>query len=179
MSAWGIGEPRRQGRDAQRASKAELLREALAVPGLYGPLAGDWNARDGEYRPGRSKLLHFTTLHTQPWRPFPSLLVYQENEHADLWHDLEREADAAGFEPFTSARPSAHFIELGSPTRLEDAPDQDVPWLLDERFRAGPVRERIRCEPPGRGRAAAAARTRWLPTWYRIGTPARPGTCAG
>jgi hypothetical protein len=145
---------------AQRASKAELLRDALAKPGLYGRLAGEWNARDGEYQAGRSKLLHFTTLHTQPWRPFPSQLVYQANPHADLWHDLEREADAAGFQPFTRSRPSARFMDLGAPARLEDAPDDDVPWLLDERFRAGPVRERIRCEPPGRGRAAAVQRTR-------------------
>ena len=137
---------------AQRASKPELLREALARPGVYGPLSGDWNARDGEYRPGLSKLLHFTTLHTQPWRPFPAQLVYQQHEHAELWHALEREADAAGFEPFTRARPSARFTRLGSPTRLEDAPDEDVPWLLDERFRAGPVRETIRCQPSGRGR---------------------------
>jgi mitochondrial fission protein ELM1 len=145
---------------AQGRSKDELLREALAIPGLYGPLAGDWNARDGEYRAGRSKLLHYTTLHTQPWRPFPAQLVYQENQHADLWRDLEREADAAGYQPFTSARPSARYVELGSPRQLEAAPDDDVPWLLDERFRAGPVRERIRCEPAGRGRAAATARSR-------------------
>jgi len=160
---------------AQRTSKAELLREALATPGLYGPLAGDWNARDGEYQVGRSKLLHYTTLHTQPWRPFPAQLVYQENAHADLWHDLEREADAAGFEPFTSARPSARFIELGSPTVLEEAPDEDVPWLLDERFRAGPVRERILCEPPRRGRAAAAARTRkWWTSRFEAASKRHP-----
>lgn len=160
---------------AQRASKAQLLREALAVPGLYGRLAGDWNARDGEYQAGRSKLLHFTTLHTQPWRPFPARLVYQENEHADLWHGLEREADAAGFQLFTSAGPSARFIELGSPKRLEDAPDQDVPWLLDERFRAGPVREQIRCEPPGRGRAAAVQRTReWWTSRFEAASQRHP-----
>lgn len=144
---------------AQHASKPELLREALAIPGLYGPLAGDWNARDGEYQAGRSKLLHYTTLHTQPWRPFPRKFVYQENAHAKLWHDLERDADAAGFEPFTRARPSALWVALGAPTRLEDAPDEDVPWLLDERFRAGPVHERIDCEPPGRGRTAVLQRT--------------------
>jgi len=144
---------------AQRASKPELLREALAIPGLYGPLAGDWNARDGEYRAGHSKLLHYTTLHMQPWRPFPARLVYQENANANLWHDLERDADAAGFEPFTRERPSAQWVALGSPVRLEDAPDDDVPWLLDERFRAGSVREQIRCEPPGRGRDAVLQRT--------------------
>lgn len=144
---------------AQRGSKPELLRKALAIPGLYGPLAADWNARDGEYRAGRSKLLHYTTLHTQPWRPFPEKLVYQENALAHLWHDLERGADAAGFETFTRARPSARWVALGSPTRLEAAPDDDIPWLLDERFRTGPVHERIACDPPGRGRDAALRRT--------------------
>ena len=133
---------------AQKRSKPELLRAALAIPDLYGSLSGDWNARDGEYQRGRSKLLHFTTLHTQPWRPFPEKFVYQENPHAELWHQLEREADAAGFEPFTRAHPSQRFVQLGSPTRLEDAPDDDVAWLLDERFRAGPVRETVRCQPP-------------------------------
>ncbi|MFI5216288.1 MAG: ELM1/GtrOC1 family putative glycosyltransferase [Candidatus Limnocylindria bacterium] len=162
---------------AQRASKAELLREALAVPGLYGPLAGEWNARDGEYQAGRSKLLHFTTLHTQPWRPFPAQLVYQENTHAGLWRDLEREADAAGFEPFTSARPSARYIELGSPRKLEAAPDEDVPWLLDERFRAGPVRERIQCEAPRRGRDGASARTRaWWTHRFEAASRRHPKT---
>jgi mitochondrial fission protein ELM1 len=122
---------------AQKNSKPQLLRAALAIPGSYGSLSGDWNARDGEYQRGRSKLLHFTTLHTQPWRPFPERFVYQENPHADLWHQLEREADAAGFLPFTSAHPSARYLELGSRPRLEHAPDDDIPWLL--------------CQPP-RGR---------------------------
>jgi mitochondrial fission protein ELM1 len=133
---------------AQKGAKPELLRAALAIPDLYGPLSGDWNARDAEYQRGRSKLLHFTTLHTQPWRPFPDRFVYQENPHAELWHQLEREADAAGFQPFTRAHPSQRFVQLGSPARLEDAPDDDLAWLLDERFRAGPVRETVRCQPP-------------------------------
>ena len=144
---------------AQRLAKRELLRAALAVPGLYGPLAGIWNARDGEYQAGRSKLLHYTTLHTQPWRPFPAQFVYQANAHAKLWHDLERSADSAGFLAFTRARPSARWLALGSPERLEDAPDEDVEWLLDERFASGRVRERVRCEPAGRGRAAVSRRT--------------------
>src|SRR5262245_17143132 len=45
---------------ARAATKAELIRRALAVPGLYGRLAPEWNARDAEYSAGRSKCLHYT-----------------------------------------------------------------------------------------------------------------------
>ena len=65
--------------DACRLSKKRLLTRAVAVPGLRGPLSPDWNARDAEYEAGRSKLLHYTTLHTQPWRPFPDQFAYQEH----------------------------------------------------------------------------------------------------
>lgn len=98
--------------DAQRRSKAELQRRAAEIPGLLGRLDPAWNARDGEYAAGRSRLLHYTTLHTQPWRPFPERFVYQENEHAGLWHALERSADEAAFQVFTRARPSARFGEM-------------------------------------------------------------------
>jgi mitochondrial fission protein ELM1 len=161
---------------AQQRSKPELLRAALAVPDLYGPLSGDWNARDGEYREGRSRLLHYTTLHTQPWRPFPSRFVYQESPLGALWHELEHEADAAGFEPFTRTRPSARWLALGSPGRFEDAPDEDVPWLLDERFRAGPVCERIRCQAPARGRRAEGRRTAgWWSERFEAAARKQPG----
>jgi hypothetical protein len=71
---------------------------ALAAD-LWGPLDACWNARDSEYRPGESKLLHYSTLHTQPWQPFPEMLRYRQHELAEVWTELEREADAAGFDP--------------------------------------------------------------------------------
>ncbi len=98
--------------EAKRGSKKAILRRTLATPGLCGPLDGGWNARDGEYVDGRSHLLHYTTLHTQPWRPFPDRFVYDENPLADLWHDLERSADEAGFFLFDRRRPSKRFREL-------------------------------------------------------------------
>jgi len=84
---------------ARRLPKKALLARAAARPGLRGPLDPAWNARDGEYAEGHSKLLHYTTLHTQPWRPFPERYAYREAPEARVWHALEAEADAARFEP--------------------------------------------------------------------------------
>ena len=65
--------------------------------GLWGGIDSAWNARDGEYREGVTKLVHYTTLQMQPWRPFPGELRYQDHPDAGLWLALEAEADAAGF----------------------------------------------------------------------------------
>lgn len=59
-----------------------------------GPLEACWHARDFDYVPGYSKCLHFTTIHEQPWHPFPELFVYMPSPVHDIWHDMEREADA-------------------------------------------------------------------------------------
>jgi hypothetical protein len=151
---------------ARTRSKGELLREALAEPGRYGPLAPEWNARDGEYAPGRSKLLHYTTLHTQPWRPFPERFAYQASEQADVWHALEAEADAAGFRVFTRERPSERYRALGRVPRLEETPAGDVFWRLDELFaNAGAeLRLELACDAPAR-RGAAPGRARTA-TWW-------------
>ncbi len=97
---------------ARRSTKKALLRRALETPGLFGECDPHWNARDDEYREGRSHCLHYTTLHTQPWRPFPSRFVYQDHPLGHLWHALEREADAAGFHLFRRERPSAAYEAL-------------------------------------------------------------------
>ncbi len=97
---------------AQRKHKNSLIAKALAVPGLRGDLAPEWHARDEEYVPGRSKLLHWTILHTQPWRPLPQLFVYQRNPVGEVWHELKRSADRADYRVFTSARPSAQYKKL-------------------------------------------------------------------
>jgi mitochondrial fission protein ELM1 len=135
---------------AQRRSKRSLLRRALSVPGLWGRLAPEWNARDGEYRPGQSKCAHFTTLHTQPWCPFPERFVYQRHPHAELWFEVERSADREGFQVFSRERPSRPYRELGASPLLEQTPPEDLPWVLDERFRN--AREKLElsiwCDPP-------------------------------
>jgi len=93
--------------DAQQRSKKAILRETLRHPGIRGELEPHWNARDEEYVPGRSKCLHYTTLHMQPWRPFPERFAYLPNPHEDLWFELERSAVAAGYDIFSRSRPTA------------------------------------------------------------------------
>jgi mitochondrial fission protein ELM1 len=94
---------------AQNDWKRNLLRRASKASGFRGDLESGWNARDEEFVPGESHLLHYTTLHTQPWRPFPERFVYQKGSHTQLWHDLEREAIDAGFELFRREAPSRVF----------------------------------------------------------------------
>jgi len=91
---------------ARRVRKRPLLARARH---LYGPLDPHWNARDNEYVPGRTKVFHFTTLHTQPWRPLPDRFVYQAHPFGEVWFALERSADRAGFVPFTRECPSRHY----------------------------------------------------------------------
>jgi mitochondrial fission protein ELM1 len=120
--------------EVKHGSKKAILRRSLATPGVWGPLDGGWNARDGEYLEGRSHLLHYTTLHTQPWRPFPERFVYDENPLGSLWHDLERGADEAGFFLFDRSRPSARFRGLarGHAVRgAATATDPDEPEIAE------------------------------------------------
>jgi len=100
---WPLTEVQAEGR------KHKHFRAARDAAGLWGPIDAAWNARDDEFEPGASKLLHFTTLPMQPWRPFPGELRYRPHDQAALWRALEVEADAAGFTIFTGARPSAEF----------------------------------------------------------------------
>jgi mitochondrial fission protein ELM1 len=135
---------------ARREPKGVLQERAAESPGLYGELSPAWNARDGEYAPGVSKLLHFTNLHTQPWRPFPERFAYQPHPQEELWHELERSADAAGFELFTRQRPSQLYRAAGGEPPLERVPVEDLPWVLRARFESGeqPLRLSLRCDPP-------------------------------
>ncbi len=91
---------------ATSQSKERLHADAAS---FWGPLDAAWNSRDAEYEEGRSKLLHFTAMHTQPWQPFPEDYAYRQNPLADLWFDFERRADAAGYHVFTAANPSGDY----------------------------------------------------------------------
>ncbi|MBX3705270.1 MAG: hypothetical protein KF911_01465 [Pseudomonadales bacterium] len=97
---------------AKRSNKHKVFRAAVHDAGRWGHMDPHWNARDDEYAEGRSKLLHFTTLHTQPWQPFPELLRYRRHAQSALWDTLEAEADQAGFTLFTKAAPSERYREL-------------------------------------------------------------------
>lgn len=98
--------------DAQNGRKNPLMARASGVPGQWGKLDGSWNARDREYVAGESGVLHYTSLHRQPWHPFPNLFVYQANAVADVWFDLERSANEAGYQVFSAEHPSQDFVEL-------------------------------------------------------------------
>jgi len=156
--------------------------------GLWGPMEGRYNARDAEYIAGESACVHFTTLHTQPWRPFPDWFVYHDNPTGRLWHDLEQQADAAGFLPVSALRPSwawpdtalalsarpdgPELVELLGARRpegahrdrrritglLERVPDADLPWVLERLFS---TTNRLEVELNE-------------PVWIRPGRPRRP-----
>jgi len=106
--------------ESQTGWKRSLLRKASKETGLRGDLDPGWNARDEEFEPGVSHLLHYTTLHTQPWRPFPERFVYQQGSYTQIWHDLEAEAIEAGFELFHADSPSRGFVSVLD--RLESLP---------------------------------------------------------
>ena len=105
---------------AQKKMKKQVLATTLEVRGIRGDLPPEWTARDEEFEEGRSKLQHWTTLQTQPWRPVPGRFVYQPNPTGELWFDLKRSADAAGFQVFTAKRTSSLYTSLIE--RLRAAP---------------------------------------------------------
>ncbi len=102
---------------AQHERRKALEAAAREVPDLWGALDQHWNARDGEYEAERSKLLHYTTIQTQPWQPFPQRYAYQHNPVAQLWFHLEQTANEAGYQVFQAAQPSAQYTALLSRLR--------------------------------------------------------------
>jgi mitochondrial fission protein ELM1 len=114
--------------DTARGRTKKSLHARAAQPGLRGPLAPEWNSRDEEYDPTRPGVLHFTTLHTQPWRPFPDRFVYEPHPLDAVWRELESEADRAGFALYTQARPSARFRRWRANVAgaLEPLPEQPL-----------------------------------------------------
>ncbi len=175
--------------DVRRLSRKALEARARQA-GLWGDLDDGWNARDSEYRPGRSHLVHFTTLHTQPWRPFPEQFVYFDNPTGDLWPAMEREANQAGFLPVSATRPSREWgaVHMSLSARpdgqllqdvlaagdsgdqhkrlvieglMEQVPDQDVPWVLERLFRSTEQLE-ISIREPGFHSGGRYRRSRWF-----------------
>ncbi len=98
--------------DVQKGLKHDHFKSAMIANDLFGEMPGVWNNRDGEHDVSVTKCFHYTTLHTQPWRPFPNILRYQTSPHEKLWQDLEDEADEAGYLVFTKENPSRRFGEL-------------------------------------------------------------------
>jgi mitochondrial fission protein ELM1 len=104
-SVWSIDRARHE-------RKSALLKNALETKNLWGRLEPEWNARDEEYVSGKSKVLHYTALHTQPWHPFPHQFVYQESPVGKVWEDLEHRANSDGFQMFSRTQPSSQFAQL-------------------------------------------------------------------
>lgn len=96
---------------ATTTSKKKLHALAADIPGNFGVLDAIWHARDLEYKHGESRLLHYTTLHLQPWRPLPDQYSYQIHPYAEIFLSLEEAADARGYELYTAAQPSPRFVE--------------------------------------------------------------------
>jgi hypothetical protein len=118
--------------DARHGRKKALIHKAMAVPGLHGLLDVEWHARDDkDFDQARTKLLHFTTLHTQPWWPAPERFIYHDHPLASLWHDRERSADAAGYQQFTSSRPSKAFLATRAVAPCESTPSEIEPLVAD------------------------------------------------
>lgn len=98
--------------EVQHSTKHKPFRVRVQERGQWGKLPAEWNARDHEFVPGESKLLHFTTLHRQPWQPFPRELKYEPHEQARVWLDMENAADEEGFYLFSKDHPSDRYREL-------------------------------------------------------------------
>ena len=126
-SVWNI-------QQAKHDRKSTLLNKALNIDNFWGELEPEWNARDEEYVPAKSKVLHFTALHTQPWHPFPQEFVYQENPVGYVWDELEQSADNAMFQLFSRAQPSSQFVQL-------------VQWVTEKKVDEKPIGHGSRSEP--------------------------------
>ena len=176
-------------RAAQASGKRELVDAPAAESGVWGELDAGWNARDFEYRCGESKLLHYTTLHLQPWRPTPEQYSYHAHPLGSLWQRLEREADIERYQPFTRERPSRAYRQLLAERRaplipaapaesvvvaehLERLPPQDRAWFLDALFALAVRSVQVRIDlrqataPPDR---SAPARLAAAAQWWREG----------
>ena len=115
---------------ARREGKKQLIARAR---GHWGALDAAWNVRDDDVPEGDERCLHFTTLHTQPWRPFPERFAYQPHPRAERWHALERSADAAGFQVHDRTRPSRaycawHAARAPEPALADGDVDLGAAW---------------------------------------------------
>jgi Glycosyl transferase family 8 len=79
--------------DGGRYTYQELMSDVCIVPPgeIADTIPPEWNDLE-HYEPGRTKLLHYTVVPTQPWRS-------DENPLGDLWTSWYEEAVAAGAVP--------------------------------------------------------------------------------
>jgi hypothetical protein len=79
------------GLDQGRYDYRRLMHEFCIVPAerIAAGLASEWNSLE-QYEPGRTRLLHYTDMPTQPW-------VSQANRNGGLWYAALREALEEGY----------------------------------------------------------------------------------
>lgn len=89
---WKVGEIV-AGLDEGRYTYAQLLSEVCIVPPdrIADTIPPEWNELE-RYQPGRTRLLHYTVVPTQPWKN-------DDNPLAELWMGWYREAVEAGAVP--------------------------------------------------------------------------------
>ncbi len=93
--------------------EVSLLARAREEPDLCGTLESAWHPQaESELQPGTTRVLHYVSSHTQPWRPFPERCIYHRSAAEGLWRELEQEADEADFELFSAAAASLAFDRL-------------------------------------------------------------------
>lgn len=121
--------------DVRAGARHDHFKGAMDRAGLFGKMPGTWNSRDGEYPIGETDCLHYTTLHTQPWTPFPDMLRYRPSPLGQVWHDLERSADAAGYLLFTKDHPSREFRRLVAQyQQMHDTPEIFAGYQIRKHF---------------------------------------------
>jgi mitochondrial fission protein ELM1 len=77
----------------------------------WGRLPPEWHCRDWEFVEGRSRCMHYTTIHSQPWQPFPSVYVYQRSNASAVWESAEAAADRARYQPFSLEHASQGYLK--------------------------------------------------------------------
>jgi hypothetical protein len=79
-----------RGLDDGRYTYAQLMSDLCVVPPqeIADAIPPDWNRLE-LYEPGKTKLLHYTVVPTQPWKTI-------ENPHRELWMETYRDALRAG-----------------------------------------------------------------------------------
>lgn len=121
--------------DVAAGKKHDHFKGAMADADLFGEMPGTWNSRDGEHPVEQTNCLHYTTLHSQPWKPFPGYLRYREGPLYSLWHDLEKSADEAGYLMFTKEQPSAEFGRLiAQYQQMHDTPETFAGYQIKKHF---------------------------------------------
>jgi len=160
---------------------AQRTRKRIETPwraaGLRGEPESRYNADKLDYRRDRTACRRYATPEPRTGQLFTASIVEGGNAADTLCSDLEREADAARFLPFSAMRPSSGWPEtrlglsaradgpemirllgprpdcsLKRPSRrisglLEQVPDSDLPWVLDRLFTMSDEVEIVLQEP--------------------------------